>query len=311
MNPADGNIFERIWSYITSNVGLKVISVMIAILLWGVVLGSRSVKVTKEIPIEVIPHPDLIVANDIPEKISFELSGPKAFLRTILDRPENPIRIDLVGRKPGNVTYRFFSDNIRLPIGVRVLSITPASIQIRLEAMKRKEVPVRVEFRGVAQEGYKIVKTTVVPERVRIKGADSRLDGVNEIMTTPIDVSGIHQTVEREALVDLSRYSIQLDGPLPKILIEVEPASANFKIKNIKVNVKTNLKYRLEDESVVVLVRADPLEMRRLDASRVFAVVDLAGKPPGRYLENVKITLPDGVGLVRVIPDRVTVLLSP
>src|SRR5689334_22531141 len=105
---------DRIWTALTSNLATKLISLAIAIVLWIVVLGSRNVEVTKEIPLEVITPADIVPSNDIPDRIAFRLSGPKAFLRAVLDRREEPIRVNLSGAKPGLVTYRFFSDNIRV-----------------------------------------------------------------------------------------------------------------------------------------------------------------------------------------------------
>ncbi|MEK6578973.1 MAG: CdaR family protein, partial [Bdellovibrionota bacterium] len=192
------SILEKMWSLLISNLGTKFVSVAIAVLLWFIVFGSRSVEVTKEIPLEVVSPTEIVPANEIPEKIAFRLSGPKAFLRAILDRREDPIRVNLSGAKPGLVTYRFFSDNIRIPIGVKVLSINPAAILIKLESMKRKDVPVKVDVHGTPPEGYRIVKAEVKPDVIRIKGAESRVDAITEVMTLPVDVSEIRQNTEKE-----------------------------------------------------------------------------------------------------------------
>jgi hypothetical protein len=44
---------DRALQLILSNIGTKVISVIIAFVLWGVVLGSRNVEVTKEVALEI------------------------------------------------------------------------------------------------------------------------------------------------------------------------------------------------------------------------------------------------------------------
>lgn len=302
---------DRFWSFVTTNLGTKIISIIIAGVLWVVVLGSRNVEVTKEIPLEVITPADIVPANEIPEKIAFRLAGPKAFLRAILDRREDPIRVNLAGAKPGLVTYRFFSDNIRVPIGVKVLSINPTAILIKLEYLKKKDVPVRVELRGIPPEGFRLGKTEVRPEVVRIKGAESRVDSITEISTQPIDVSNLKTTLDREVPLDLARYNIQIDGALPRVLLEIEPTSANFRIKNVDVRVLTtaNTRFTLEQKTVTVLIRAAPKDLKSLDRSRVFAVVDLRGKPAGEYEEAVKVTLPESVGLVRTLPEKVRVRL--
>ncbi len=303
---------DRFLSLFGANVGAKAISVIIAFVLWVVVLGSRNVEVTKEIPLEVITPADVIPANELPEKIAFRLSGPKAFLRAILDRREEPIRVNLAGAKPGLVTYRLFSDNIRVPIGVKVLSINPAAILIKLEYLKRRDVPVKLELRGLPPEGFRLGRTEVRPEVVRIKGAESRVDSVTEVSTMPIDVSTLRQELDREVPLDLARQSLQLDGPLPRVTIEVSPLAANFRIKGVEVRVLEPAAGRavLEEKTVTVLVRASPKDLKALDGSQIFAVVDLRSKNKGKYTETVKVTVPASVGLVKVIPERVRVTIQ-
>lgn len=300
-------MFERIGSIFVANIGTKIVSIIIALVLWVVVLGSRNVEVTKEIPVEVITSQDIISSNDVPEKIAFRLAGPKAFLRAVLDRREDPIRVNLVGAKTGLVTYRFFSDNIRLPIGVKVLSISPSSIPVKLEYVKRKEVPVKVELRGVPPEGYRVVNTEIRPETVRIKGAETRVENVKAVTTVPIDVTDLRQDYEREANLELQRHNVQLDGAIPIIHVKIEPTQANYKIKNVDVRVLSNRKFSVTDRNVTIYVRATADDLKLLDRSRVYATVDLRTKQKGSYREEVKVTLPNNIGLVRVIPDKINV----
>ncbi|MCM2278347.1 MAG: CdaR family protein [Oligoflexia bacterium] len=300
---------EKFWHMVLTNIGTKLVSIAIAVVLWFVVLGSRNVEVTKDIPLELITPADIIPANEIPEKITFRLSGPKAFLRAVLDRREDPIRVNLAGAKPGLVTYRFFSDNIRLPIGVKVLSINPTAILIKLEYLKRRDVPVRAVLRGAPPEGYRVARAVLKPDTVKIKGPESRVDGITELQTVPVDVTGMKQSQEKDVSLDLSRNNIQVEGELPRLFLDVEALSPNFRIKNVDIRVLTSYKARLEEKSVTVLVRADPENLRGLDRSRVYAVVDLTGRRKGRYLEPVRVTLPENVGLVKVVPDKVNVTL--
>jgi YbbR domain-containing protein len=280
-------LFEQALRFFTSNPGTKIISVIIAFVLWVIVLGSRNVEVTKEIPLEVVTSHEVVPANEIPEKISFKLSGPKAFLRAVLDRREDPIRVNLTGAKAGLVTYRFFSDNIRLPIGVKVMSINPAAILIKLEPLKKREVPVRVELRGFPPEGFRVAKTEAKPRTVKVKGAESRIDSVTEVHTTPIDVTDVRGTIEREASLDLARQGVQLEGDLPRVSVDIEATSANYRIKNVDVRVLSSHDATVAEKTVSVMVRVDPNDLKLLDRSRVFAVVDLKGKPKGKYIEKV------------------------
>jgi hypothetical protein len=303
------SVLQTLMDALTLNLGTKLVSIFVAMILWGVVLGSRNVEVTKEVPVEFVTSADVVPGNELPDRISFRLSGPKAFLRTILDRREDPIRINLNGVKPSVLSYRVFSDSIRVPIGVKVLSVSPAEIPIKLEYLRRKDVPVRIELRGVPPEGFRVGKVEVRPEIVRVKGPESRVDAVTEVVTKPIEVSDLKKTFDKEVALDLARAGVQLDGPLPRGLVEIEPISANFRIKNVDIRVISSYKVRVEEQSVTVLVRATPKEMEALDRNQVFAVVDLRTKGMGRFYEPVRVTLPPSVGLVKAIPDHVTVTL--
>jgi len=294
---------------LTDHIWTKIVSIMIALVLWGVVLGSRSVEVMKEVPVEIVTSPDIVVSNEVPDRVSFRLSGPKAFLRTILDRREDPIRINLTGVKPSVLTYRFFSDGIRVPIGVKVLSVNPAAVQIKLEYLKKKDVPVLAELRGALPAGLRLGSVQLKPDVVRIKGPESRVDAVTEVATKPIDLSELKQSIEKEVALDLVRLGVQLDGPLPRASIQLDQISPNFRIKNVDIRVLSPYKVRIEEKSVTVLVRAALHDVEALDRSQVFASVDLRERKKGRYVESVRVKLPPHVGLVRVIPDHVTVTL--
>ena len=309
MNNRETSWFDALWGVLANNFGTKIISVVIAVVLWFIVLGSRNIEATKEISLEIITAADIQPANDVPEKIAFRLSGPKAFLRTVLDRRDEPIRVNLSQNRTGLVTYRIFADNIHVPIGVKILSITPTVVPIKLETIKHRDVPVKIELSGTPPDGYKIVRATISPEVVRIRGAESRIDAMTEVSTSPLDVSDIRQNMKREVALDLSRYNVQLESQLPRVSLEVEATQASFRIKNVEVRVNSKLSVKLEDKSVTVLVRASSRDLKSLDRNQVFATVDLSGKDRGEYRETVNVTLPSNVTLVKVIPDKIKVTL--
>lgn len=306
-------LWERIgfgiWTFFTVNIGTKLVSVIVAIVLWAVVMGSRTVEVTKEVPIEVIASSDLVPGNDLPDRVAFRLSGPKALLSAILDRRYEPIQVNLTGAKAGLVTYRFFSDSIHVPIGVKVLAVNPTALLIKLEPLKRADVPVKLDIEGAPPDGYSLVGAEVEPPRIRIKGSESRVDAIREVTSQPIDISGLRKPVEGPAPIDLSRYNVQLDGPAPRMTIDVEPDGANYRVRDVTVRVLASLKYEVSPRVLTVMIRTSPARLAQLDQGDIDATVDLRGKSKGNYVMPVKVTLPAGVSLVRVLPERVAITL--
>jgi len=295
----------------SGNTGSKVVSVIVAIVLWIVVLGSRATEVTKEIPISITTPPDLIVSNDVPEKVLFRLSGPKAFLRAILDRPEEPIRVNLSGAKSGLVTYRFFADNIRLPIGVRVLQVNPASMIIKLEAQKTKEVPVRLEMKGSLPDGYVLKRAEITPKTIKIRGPESRIEGITEAPANSVDLSQVRASLQIAAQFDVARLGVRIEGESPQISLDVAAVQANFKIrvKTTDIRVDSPHHARIDEPVVTVYVRMDQDEIVKLDPSQVSIEADLKGKMKGRYTAKLHVSLPPNIGMVRVVPDTVRVTL--
>jgi YbbR domain-containing protein len=295
---------------IRSNLGLKLLSLGIAILLWFIVLGTRNVEVTKEIPIELITPADLVVSNEIPDKVSFRLSGPKAFLRTIINRKEEPLKVNLSQSKAGLVTYRFFSDNIQVPIGVKILSITPTAMILKLEPVKKKEIPIRLLTKGESIAGFKVERLELLNTTVKVKGAESKIESLQEINTAPVDVSLLRETGEKEVSVDLAKQpGIFLESPLPKIRFDVRQTSTNYKIRNVSLKVLTNRRFELDPSEVSVYVKCPPEELKNLARSKIYGILDLKNKGPGIYKEEVNVQLPSTFKLIKVLPSKVKVTL--
>jgi YbbR domain-containing protein len=294
----------------TANLSLKLVSLVIACVLWFVVLGSRNMEVSKDVPVEIITPADLVLANEVPDKVNFRLSGPKAFLRNILNRKEDPIRINLSTAKAGLVTYRFFSDNIQTPLGVKVLSINPTAIIVKLEYVKRKDVPVKLLTKGEAPMGYRVTRLELARQTVKLRGAESKIDQITEAQTVPIDLSQIRDSGEREVAVDLGRMpGILLDGELPKVQFDVAQSASEFKIRNADVKVLTHRKFEVDPKEVTIWVRCNPDEIKALDRSRVYAVADVKRHGAGSFDAPLSVQLPSSVKLIKVLPSKVKVTL--
>lgn len=303
-------MYRELLRILFNNIGVKSVSVIIAFLVWVAVLGSKKVEVSKEIPLQILTAPKVVVANDVPQKVTFKLSGPKAFLRGVLNRPELPIVVNLTGTNPGLVTYRFFSDSIHLPIGVKAVSITPQAILIKLENEKEETIPVRLDLKGSLPEGYELVSATVDPPQARVRGAKGAVSAVTELITRPIELSTLRQDLNEVTSFEAERYpGVQILEPLPRMKLEVRAVSANFRIKNVQVKILSTLQSRTREPNITLFVRAEQEDLKTLNPNQVTAEVDLRGKSKGEYHEPVKVTLPPKISLVKIVPERVHITL--
>lgn len=284
------------------------LSFVIGCVLWFIVLGSRNMEISKDVPIEFMTAPDMVIANDVPDKAVFNLSGPKAFLRNILNRKEEPIRINFANTRPGLVPYRLIQDNIQVPIGVKVVSVSPSVITAKLEMIKKKEVPVKLITQGTYPQGFVVQKMELLQNTIKIKGPESKLDAINVVSTMPLNLSEIKESGVREIKVDIAAFpSVSIEGSHPKIEYIVSHTTANFKIRPVYVKVLANRKYKVEPEDVTVYVKCSQEELAILQKKKFVAVADARNMSPGNYSLVLNIELPGSVKIVRVMPAKVNV----
>ena len=304
------DVLRYFWSLIQYQFGLKVMSILIALTLWVVVFGSRTMEVTKDVPFEVVMSDDQILIDPIPEKISFRLSGPKAFLRTIQNRIEDPIRANIKELKTGVFTHRVYSDAIKLPLGVKVQSITPNVIQLKVEELKRKVVPVRLELTGEVGPGYRLIRTEVLPPQLKIKGPKNRVTTLNVLPSLPIDISNFKETTIIPLAFDFKALGIDPDSALPELNIEIQGKGQAFRVKNVPLTIRSTGKAKSDDDTVTVIVRTEPGDSTKVDGDQVHAEIDVRDTPDGEFLKWVRVQLPEKVHLIRVIPPLTRVVVK-
>jgi YbbR domain-containing protein len=302
-------MMNRAYQFFFGNLITKIVSILVAIALWVIVLSSKKIDLMKDIPLAVVTSSDVVVANDLPDRVTFQLTGPQAFRRAVQERNESPIKINLAGVKPGTVTYTFSSDDVHLPLGMKVGPINPPSVRIRLEPVRFITVKVRADLRGEPEKGFRISKVEVRPSEVQLRGARAALANISELIAAPVDVAGINKSMTTPLSFEVSHLGVSLDGPPPVLSVDVEPINPNFRLKNVTVRVLSGLKYTLSDPAVTVFVRASPEDLRALDHSRVYAEIDLRGQKKGKYTVNLKVNAPKAIGILRVVPEKVQVTL--
>lgn len=303
------NIFRKLFNAIFDHFATKMISIFVAVVLWIVVLSSRNVEIAKEVPLEIVTSPEITSGTEVPEHILFQLSGPKAFRRALIERPEVPIKVNLAGAKVGTVTYNFSPEDIRLPLGVKVLAISPPSIRLKLEPVRYAVLPVRADIRGVPDPGYKIIKAEVKPPQMKLKGSRAQLATITEVVSNPVDITGSKRSVDYPLTFELTHLGIQFEGPPPILRLELEPITPNFRLKNVNIRVLSAHKVKLNENTVTVFIRAAQEDLKLLDHARVFAEIDLRGQKKGKYTSTVKVNTPRSVSVIKVVPDQVEVTL--
>lgn len=122
------NLRERF----THNLGYKALSLVLAVVLWLFVAAEKETEIGVTVPVRVINLTSgLVVVNRMPHRVDVRVAGSRiALLKLRTVAPA--LVLDLQGAREGTTGFPWLEKNIPLPAGVRVIRITPATIEVRL-----------------------------------------------------------------------------------------------------------------------------------------------------------------------------------
>src|SRR6056297_3514930 len=139
---------------LTENWILKILSLVFALILWFFVIGERSVEVGYRVPLELTNEPPgMMVANEVPNLVDIRLSGPRTLLMN-LSPADISISVDLSDLKPGLTSFKRLEERLNIPSGLKVTRLSPSFVDVKLERVTDKPVPVEVVLHGEPEEGY-------------------------------------------------------------------------------------------------------------------------------------------------------------
>jgi YbbR domain-containing protein len=177
---------------ILTNWPIKLLSLAFALVLWLFVMGEQDTEVGYTVPLEVKNVPKgLIIANQIPGHVDVRLSGSRTLLANI-QGSDLEVSVDLHDAKPGITTFRSLDERLNLPRSIVVSRMSPSYVDIKLERLVQKEIPLQVVFDGTPAPGFSIVEVMAAPDVVAVEGAESEMKSVTEVETEPVDVGGLN-----------------------------------------------------------------------------------------------------------------------
>jgi YbbR domain-containing protein len=175
---------------ITENFGLKLLSLVVAVLLYLATVGEGQITTAVAVPVQYrsIP-PSMEIGSELVDSAYIELRGSAERLSggslanavVILDLSEQI--------RAGERTYSITSDNVKLPPGVAFLRAIPSQIRLRLEPRVSRELPVVVRYSNRMPDGYSIKSQQVEPSTVKVVGPEGRVNALDRVQTDPIDLT--------------------------------------------------------------------------------------------------------------------------
>ncbi|MFH2059501.1 MAG: diadenylate cyclase [Pseudomonadota bacterium] len=167
-----------------------------------------------EVPVEFInPDKKMEIISSSASNVKLLISGAKPLIKSIKSEQIN-IKLNLSQSVVGNNKLVITRENILLPPGIRLKKIDPLELNIILDTLIEKELPIQPHWVGKLAEDLVMTNVTPIPETIRITGGGIALKDISTIFTEKILLDNLTESKTITVGLVLNPPSIQLGGDL-------------------------------------------------------------------------------------------------
>jgi YbbR domain-containing protein len=302
------------WPWPFRHFGLKLLSILLAVLLWMTVAGEETVERGLRVPLELQQFPPgLEIIGDVPTTVDVRVRGGSGLLGR-LGAGDVIAVLDLRTARPGRRLYTVTTEQMRVPFGIDVVQIVPSAIAMAFEPSATRQVKVVPAVDGRPAPGYIVGSATVDPASVEIIGPESAVKRATEALTEPVSVSGAREPVREAVNVGMLEPSLRLKHPRSAIVtVQILPAPLERTLRHLPVHLR-NLAPMLAAEAnptaVDVTVRGNREALNRVATDDVVAYIDLSGLGAGEYILPPRADASQEAGVVRIEPASIKVIIT-
>jgi YbbR domain-containing protein len=292
------------------HLGLKILSVAVALGLWFTLAGEQTVERSLRVPLELRNRPSqLELVEDPPSTVEVRVRGASSLLSQ-LSASDVVAEIDLALARTGRRYFPVARAQVRAPFGIDVVDVTPGTISLRFEASLTRRVPVVPMLDGEPAPGHVAGAISVRPATVEVAGPESAVQRLREVNTEPVSIAGAQEAVRESVAIGLPDPSLRLTTPGNAVVtVQIDPMPVRL-VTQVPVHIRNATRGASAEVvpaaiAVAVRGREDLVEALRPDA--VSAYVDLAGLGPGQYNLTVRVDPSPDFVVVRAEPATVHV----
>jgi hypothetical protein len=214
--------------FIFRNLGLKLLSLAIALAVWFALSGQRRERISERsyrIPLSLVNIPaKTIVASPLPGAIDVRVRGPFTALRQLEPEKLEAV-IDLLSSGPGEKIYRLAPEDINVPPEIEVIALSPAEFRVVLDQVAERFLPIVPALSGEVAPGSQVVDVMVDPRIARVIGPASALGKMNGIGTEPISLEKRSATFTATTTVRPDAPGIRVrEGQIVNVTVRIGPA---------------------------------------------------------------------------------------
>lgn len=160
------------------NIIYKVVAVLFAVLLWLYVSAEDNPPIEKTLTLDIVYEnlsEELAVIRKDTE-VSIKVRGDSAVVNN-LGNKDFKASVDLSRAQIGENSLPVKISNL---MGVEIIDIYPREVEVSIDRVAEKQIPVEVALLGQTAHGFSSFKATVKPSQVVVRGPETILKGIHE-----------------------------------------------------------------------------------------------------------------------------------
>ena len=295
-----------------AHIGLKIVSVALAGLLWFMVSSQRAaVERGLRIPLELQNLPaNLEMVEPPQESVDVRVRGAADLLGRLVSG-DLVATVDLSSAQPGRRLFHISPERVKAPFAVEVTQIAPSSVAIRFEQSATRLVHIQPSVEGQPAPGYIVGDITAEPKTVEVIGPESALRRVEEAITEPLWVGSATSAVRASVTVGVAEPGVRVKTARSALVtVAIIPAPEARQLDNVPVrlrNLNPGLSARVTPATVKVRVRGSKAAVEKLKDNSIVAYVDLRGIAEGDYGLPVRLDQTKDIGVDQLDPTIVSI----
>lgn len=257
--------------------------------------------------------------------IGYELGGSAPQLETVVVAgPESLIEIVREAGADVNITGLTVDVDPNVPLTargagggeIRGVTLTPGSVRVNVQILQRtlyRTLPLTVRVTGEPAAGYRVSNVTISPPAVEVQGSIQALQQLDALALPPVDVTGRSSGTSTPLRIPLPEGVSTTSELTATVTVAIVPTTGSVRLSVAPElsNVGEGLTATVDTTALVIVVQGPIPALDQLAVGDVHASIDLAGRTAGDYEEVPVIALPEGLSVLSVTPQTVSVTLSP
>lgn len=301
--PERGAIRRWLQGAMFENVGLKFLSVVLAITVFLLVNTDKDREITAHVGVSYTLPEDKVLVSGRLDEIRVTLKGSWRRLRKFDERQIDRVSLDL--RHVANGELAITNDMIHVPSGIAITGVSPRAVHVQFDKRVDKIVEVTPTVVGHPLHGYIVTEVKPAPATVKLRGGEGVLAALTAIRTREINLEGRSDSFAAETQVE-SPDGVDVAGNAEvSVQIRIDEELVTRKLPGLSVTVRDGdaSRWKITPSQVDVMLTGALLGVEKARGS-LAPVIRIPTDGKTREAEVTIEGLPPGIG-VKISPERV------